>query len=478
MRSALNSSFISKFVLALVLWAPNAIGAQDAPAIQQLYAFACDGTSCPQGEYPNTLIQSADGNFYGTTASSGTGNSAAGTVFKVTPAGQLSTVYTFVADQNGQFPNGGSPTGLIEGNDGYLYGTAAYGGANSHGIAFRLDKSGDLQVLHSFCALKSCADGTLPLSLSLGRDGSFYGATTAIIGATNGVIFRLSGDGTFSVLHSLASQTEGPSSLGMTQAPNGDFYGTTLGGETLLTTLFRLTPAGQFKILQTFHYAQFADSPPVLDANGKLYGSLSRYEVQSQPGMFESSLSGKRFTQYPLQYDFGDSMIALTATPDTNLWGIIPGANDFPNGAVLSLSEKGKLLQSVSFDGANGADPDAPLVEGSDGTIYGVAASGGTVGGGNTANGVVFALNAGLPAPPPAISRVVPSKGRIGAQVMLNGTHFIGTTAVAFNGVAAPFQLLNTGDILATVPQGATTGLLTVTNMGGSASSKEPFTVK
>jgi uncharacterized repeat protein (TIGR03803 family) len=82
-----------------------------AATIKQLFGFACNPNLvvCPDGEQPNTLIQSADGNFYGTTLFGGTGNNAAGTVFKITPGGQLTTVYTFLPDQNGNFPNGGTP---------------------------------------------------------------------------------------------------------------------------------------------------------------------------------------------------------------------------------------------------------------------------------------------------------------------------------------------------------------------------------
>jgi uncharacterized repeat protein (TIGR03803 family) len=145
-----------------VMLATTAYAQPSGPTITQLFGFACDSTgkTCPDGEQPNSLIQSADGNFYGTTPLGGMGNKAAGTVFKLTLDGQLSTVYAFVADQGGNYPNGAGPTSLVEGNDGFLYGTAGGGGAHNQGVVFKLGQAGSIQVLHSFCLLAEFADGT------------------------------------------------------------------------------------------------------------------------------------------------------------------------------------------------------------------------------------------------------------------------------------------------------------------------------
>src|SRR5215510_7024383 len=150
----------------------------------QLFAFGCDSQTgvCANGENPNSLIQSADGNFYGTTTTGGLGNAARGTVFKITALGQLTTLFTFVADQHGNYPNGWLPTSLVEGNDGFLYGTTDAGGANNVGLVFKLSKSGVFQILHNLCS--SCGEGSGPSSLILGRDGNFYGTSL-------GVLFRI-----------------------------------------------------------------------------------------------------------------------------------------------------------------------------------------------------------------------------------------------------------------------------------------------
>jgi uncharacterized repeat protein (TIGR03803 family) len=447
-----------------------------APTITQLFAFACDSTGkvCPNGEYPNSLLQSADGNFYGTALAGGAGNvSAGGTVFKITAAGKFTLLYTFVADQNGKYSNGSLPNSLVEGNDGFLYGTTLLGGPANTGLVFKISKKGKFQVLNDAVGY----NGYGPTTLVVGRNGNLYGGTFGT-NVTGGSLFRVTPSGTYTLLHALNATVEGPMTLGMTLASDGNLYGTTLGGEEILTTLYRLTPSGQFTTLQTIHYGQTLVSPPVQASDGKLYGGLSRYEDQAEPAMFASNLSGSNFEDILLsQSVYGDDVQYMTPASDSNLWSLVVDYN-LDTVEVVSLSLDGTVLQIVTFDGANGEIPDAPLVQGSDGRFFGVTEFGGTVQQGETANGVVFTLNAGLASPKPELVSFNPSRGSVGTHVAIHGTHFVGTTAVTFNGVSATFKVLNTGYILATVPQGATTGPISVINPGGTTSSKGDFTVE
>ena len=431
-----------------------------AQTIQQLFGFACDSRTnlCSDGKVPNSLLQSADGNFYGTTFAGGTGNKASGTVFRTTPAGQLTTLFTFAADQNGNFPDGSLPTSLVEGNDGFLYGTNG-GGSGNVGVVFKLSKNGTIQVLHNFCS--TCGDGSTPYGLILGQDGKFYGFSL-------GKLFRITPAGLFTVLHTFNSATEGPTGLGLTQASDGNFYGTTLGGQTIFTTLFRLTPAGQFTILHSFHYADFPTSGPIQASDRKLYGVRSG-------GIFHSSLNGTGFQELTISSLDAESVIQGS---DLNLWSLTPSNTAFPQGAIRVISTAGALLQTIPFDGDNGALPVAPLVQSSDGKMVGVAEQGGSVSQGSTASGAVFTLDAGLSPPKPTILNFSPSTGKAGSSVMIRGAHFIGSTQVSFNGVGASFHVLNTGNIVARVPTGATTGPIAVTNPGGTANSSKNFTVQ
>ncbi len=85
-----------------------------------------------EGAYPGgPLAQGSDGNFYGTTVSGGWGE---GTIFRITPQGTLTTLYQFSGGADGSQPDYG---GLLQGSDGYLYGTAYSGGSGGGGIVFR-----------------------------------------------------------------------------------------------------------------------------------------------------------------------------------------------------------------------------------------------------------------------------------------------------------------------------------------------------
>jgi uncharacterized repeat protein (TIGR03803 family) len=300
---------VCSLILSVSLLPASYLKAQGAPSIQQLFAFACDSktTVCANGENPDWLIQSADGNFYGTTFTGGTGNKAAGTVFEITPAGVLSTLFTFVADHNGNFPNGALPNSLVEGNDGFLYGTTNSGGANNIGVAFKLSKTGAMEILYNFCNT-GCGDGATPSQLALGNDGNFYGSSF-------GVLFRVTPKGVFTVLHRFDSTTEGPTALGLTPASDKNIYGTALGAQTLLTTLFRLTPAGQFTILHTLHYSDFPTSAPLQGSDGKLHGATSR-------GVFSSSLNGVDYQELSIPDSFFFSQ-PISQASDGNLWDAI-----------------------------------------------------------------------------------------------------------------------------------------------------------
>ena len=84
----------------------------------------------------------------------------------------------------------------------------------------------------------------------------------------------------------------------------------------------------------------------------------------------------------------------------------------------------------------------------------------------------------GIAAPAPTVTGFTPSSGTAGDAVTIDGTNLTGTFSVAFNGADAAFSVTDDSTVVATVPGTATTGPLTVTTPGGSASSATAFTVE
>ena len=201
-------------------------------------------------ETPNGLIQASDGNFYGTTLEGGNLNgicgSGCGTIFKITPSGKFAVLYSFCALTF--CTDGAQPRpGLVQATDGNFYGTTLIGGANGPGTVFRLTPNGVFTTLYSFCSQPNCTDGAQPGGLMQATDGNFYG-TTADGGSTTachdtggcGTVFRITPQRSLTTLHSFDA-TDGALPVGVpTQSTSGTFYGTTNGGFFNEGTVFSL----------------------------------------------------------------------------------------------------------------------------------------------------------------------------------------------------------------------------------------------
>jgi hypothetical protein len=162
---------------------------------------------------------------------------------------------------------------------------------------------------------------------------------------------------------------------------------------------------------------------------------------------------------------------------DGNLWTALTEVSQ-PNGAVFALSPTtGAVVHQFEFDGTNGQIPEAGVIQAADGKLYGTAGLGGVVAGNQQASGTIWVLDAGLPAPSAQVGAFSPSSGAVGSKVLIRGSHFIGAKEVTFDGVSAAFTVLNTQFISATVPEGATSGPIAVTNQGGTTLSTEHFIV-
>jgi uncharacterized repeat protein (TIGR03803 family) len=208
------------------------------------YSF-CTKPNCPDGYAPYAgLTQGTDGNFYGATTEGGIGENGYGfgTIFKITPGGHFTTLYNFCSQPN--CADGTQPFAtLIQAADGDFYGTTTGGGNSSTaGTVFKITPTGILTTLYSFCAQPDCADGGYPYApLMQATDGNFYGTTSS--GGTDqldcsfivpgcGTVFEITPAGVFTTLHYF-SNTDGASPRGgLLQATSGTLYGTaSYGGD-------------------------------------------------------------------------------------------------------------------------------------------------------------------------------------------------------------------------------------------------------
>lgn len=201
-----------------------------AGTVTTLYTFY---TPLTQGANPTcALIQGSDGNFYGVTVAGGTASTPSGTVFKITPSGALTTLYNF-----GGIDGAGPRGRLVQGTDGNFYGTTSSGGANGHGTIFKLTPSGTLTTLYSFCPQPGCPDGSgVDAGLLQAADGNFYGTTSQDGANREGTIYKIAPDGTFTKLWDFCAMRgcpDGGGALsGLIQGMDGNLYGVTDGGGT------------------------------------------------------------------------------------------------------------------------------------------------------------------------------------------------------------------------------------------------------
>ncbi len=297
-------------------------------AFTTIYKF-CSQTNCTDGSIPIDLIQSSNGTLYGVTAFGGKYNVTGGTVFKITPAGALTSLYSFCALQN--CADGEEPLGLSQGSDGNLYGVTASGGANNAGTIFRIDSTGALTTIYNFCSQTACADGQNPVgSLVQATDGNFYGVTN-LGGYTGdgtlgyGVIFRVTPQGAFTTLYTFCSQggpcTDGsvPES-GLVQATDGNFYGATwYGGTGVYGVVYKLS-VGLGPFVQTVPTAGKAGAKIIILGNG-LTGTSA--------------------------VTFNGTAATFTVVSDTEITATVPSGAS--TGAVQVTTSAGTLLSNVRF---------------------------------------------------------------------------------------------------------------------------------
>ncbi len=405
-----------------------------------LYSFCSQGFPCPDGDQPVAgLVLATDGNFYGTTTASSVGLS---TVFKVTPSGTLTTLYNFCPQRvncvDGVFPKGR----LVQGTDGNLYGTTSQGGVNCPhlagcGTVFKVTPAGILTTLYNFCNRPGCIDGSTPYAgLIQANDGNFYGTTTVGGSSGNclggcGTIFKMTPSGALTTLHSFDySDGVGPVAA-LIQAADGNFYGTTAGeqlGDICFPcgTVFKLTSGGTLTTLQSFSGGYQAYAGLVQGSDGNFYGTT-----------------------------VGDQACGGTC------------------GTIFEITPDDAFTTLYTFCvaggcGVTGSEPWGGLTQATNGRFYGTTYTGGA-----DQDGTVFTLSTGLG---PFVA-FVRNPTKAGQMFGILGQGFTGTTNVSLNGTSIPFTIKSDTLLTATIPVGGTTGSVTVTTPTGTLTSNVPFRV-
>jgi uncharacterized protein (TIGR03437 family) len=312
-----------------------------AGTITTLYIFSSPATT---GSHPTgRLVQGPNGSFYGTTQFGGLLNW--GTVFEITPQGTLTTLTSFSNERHGAGPG----TGLIAGTDGNFYGTTEIGGVNGDGSVFRMTPTGTLTTLYSFGSLPAQADGRTPYGdLVLGKDENIYG--TAFGGPyDSGIVFKVAPGGMVTMLYAFAGADGAGPTAGLIQATDGNLYGTTeQGGVYGKGTVFRLTPNGVLATIYNFGATATDGMLPAADllqaSDGNLYGTTEEGGAYQFGTVFKITLAGAMTIVHSLGVSSTDGQIpyaGLIQGTDGNLYGTTGWGGANKAGTVYRLQLPG-----------------------------------------------------------------------------------------------------------------------------------------
>jgi uncharacterized repeat protein (TIGR03803 family) len=391
------------FTLALsTILLPTHLSAREH--IEVLYSFPQNDGSV---RVTSGLVSDSVGDLFGTI--SGLDADTPGTVFRVAPDGNGTTLHIFSGGSDG---SGGIPDLIIDAS-GNLYGAASGGGsACDCGILFKLSPEGTETILHVF---SGGSDGKYPNGpLTADAAGNLYGTSASGGDAGEGTVFRLSPNGTLNVLHSFAGGNDGQAPLGKLVADSaGNLYGITYRGGNGCEiegcgTVYRVSQTGAYSILHAFEYGSDGAFPLgglVTDNEGDLYGvavlggpNNRACEAGTCGTVFQIAPSGTLTTLHAFKGgEDGEQPngLPLWNEATATLYGTtVIGGNGKTKGGggvVYALTVKQprpreKVLHR--FHGKKGAEPVGGLLEGGSGNFYGTAAYGGVY-----SSGTVFEVS-------------------------------------------------------------------------------------
>jgi uncharacterized repeat protein (TIGR03803 family) len=471
MVSTLQKSSFSRITLTLMALTIIAVTmpAAHAQTFSVLYDFGTKGTDPRNPSFSGIVAQGRDGNLYSTAPVGGsTGN---GAMFMITPGGTLTVPYSF--DATGAQPY----SGLTLGTDGNFYGTTYNGGSSSLGNVLKLTPAGTLTVLHDFAG----SDGSNPYAPPIqGTDGNFYGTTTQYEITGAGTVYKITPTGKFTMLYSFDGTHGQNPQAPLVQGTDGNFYGTTqAGGANSAGVVYKITPSGKLAVIHSFdggtHGGHPSGGPLVQGSDGNFYGTAACCGSIGGGVVFKITAAGQFTVLHNINAttDGSNPLAGLVEATDGNFYGTTYGGGSKSDGTIFRISPTKPYAYKViyNFDGTTGSSPQVTLLQHTTGILYGDTSTGGDIS--NTSDGVFYSLSLGLK---PFVS-LVSDSGKVGTTVEILGQGFTGTKGVLFNGTAAKFKVSSATYLTATVPNGATTGSVTVTTSGSTLTSNRQFRV-
>jgi uncharacterized repeat protein (TIGR03803 family) len=425
------------------------------------------------GEIPRAgLIRASDGNLYGTTSAGGRGGGE-GTVFRLTADGVPTTLLVFDGSENMQpLTRSGPAAELVQGADGFLYGTTKAGGTHFAGTAFKISLAGNLVVRTSFDGaplgypdepLVQAGDGNLygiagewiyrftpagvitPMvsvkglaALVTGPDGRVYGTTVTGGLHGRGSAFRFTPPAGIHVIASFRHAT-GTEPGHLVLAHDGNFYGTTeKGGAFELGTLFRLSAQGSLTALTSLNSSTgYSRATLISSVDGNLYGTTT----EGTGTLFRATLDGAVEVLAR-----GGSYLPL-AEGDQGLLGVNRETESLWHGSIFRLSKAGAVETVYRFPSPPRGEEPTTLIRGEDGTLYGATMHGGVLDG-----GTVFAI---------------PPHGRLKTLAELDSATGGGPVSLVLEPGGALIGLTASGSVFRVASDGSLTKLADLASLGG-----------
>ncbi len=311
-----------------------------------------------------------------------------GTAFSVTTGGANFSIVKGFADW-GQAPQGD----LVQGSDGNFYGMTQDGGTLDAGTIFRMTPDGTITILRN---LDRPTDGAAPRGgLIEGTDGNFYGVTNSGGPNSYGTLFKISPSGAFTMLKSVSPGTDGGNpQKNLVRGNDGSFYGMNYtGGANSEGTIFRFNPVtNAYTVLYSFSATtgRYPYGSLVKGNDGIFYGTTYGGGTYGLGTIFKFDPVTKAYNvlRHLQGADGGYCRGSLAFGNDGNLYGLGHQGGATGGGTLFRISTGGSFAVLRNLSGLDGTFPTGSLVKDSNGNLYGMTSSGGS-----KSAGTVFRFN-------------------------------------------------------------------------------------